>query len=217
LSETECSAWVDLFDATNGTGWSHCSDARLDPCGCIGPQSYYVWINCKNKHIAEIRLQNELSGTIPDTIGQLTSTYGITLVGNPKLAGTIPKTMATMTELTGLYLYDNDLTGIVPNLNFTGLGTHCGIGGTNNFTCPFPDGATDCNSASDGTSGAKPVAPCVPKYACVSNQCVSSSFGTSLANCNAACVAPTYYQCIGGKCEPAATGVSEETCNAMCR
>ena len=26
---------LDLHDATNGVQWTHCSDKRNDPCGCV--------------------------------------------------------------------------------------------------------------------------------------------------------------------------------------
>jgi hypothetical protein len=34
LAGVECAAWQDFYDATNGPQWSHCSDARSDPCSC---------------------------------------------------------------------------------------------------------------------------------------------------------------------------------------
>jgi hypothetical protein len=34
LAVVECSAWQELYDVTNGPKWSHCSDARSDPCSC---------------------------------------------------------------------------------------------------------------------------------------------------------------------------------------
>jgi hypothetical protein len=36
LAQAECTAWISLFDNTNGgaTQWTHCGANRLDPCGC---------------------------------------------------------------------------------------------------------------------------------------------------------------------------------------
>jgi hypothetical protein len=34
LVPADCAAWVDIYDATNGSQWAGCKGNRLDPCGC---------------------------------------------------------------------------------------------------------------------------------------------------------------------------------------
>ena len=48
LSAAGCNAWVDLFDSTGGTGWTYCSQYRLDPCACTGNNAA---VACLNSHI----------------------------------------------------------------------------------------------------------------------------------------------------------------------
>jgi hypothetical protein len=58
LTPTECNAWQDIFSATNGKGWSHCNDSRLDPCSCGGTvvrdlpsSSARPFVKCTNGHL----------------------------------------------------------------------------------------------------------------------------------------------------------------------
>jgi hypothetical protein len=36
LPQTECEAWISIFDSTVGPQWKYCKDSRLDPCNCSG-------------------------------------------------------------------------------------------------------------------------------------------------------------------------------------
>mgnify|MGYP000878029277 FL=1 len=56
---------------------------------------------------------NLLTGTIPETIGKLIELDYLHLSNN-KLTGSIPKDIEKLTKLRNIYLYNNQLTGIIP-------------------------------------------------------------------------------------------------------
>ena len=56
---------------------------------------------------------NELTGSIPPEIGNLTNLEYLWLYSN-QLTGEIPSEIGNMTNLEGLNLYDNQLTGEIP-------------------------------------------------------------------------------------------------------
>ena len=68
LSATDCGAWTDLWDATNGPGWKHCNDqaSRLDPCSC----AYHVGflpkgVRCPGSHITTLYVRARGSAPAP--------------------------------------------------------------------------------------------------------------------------------------------------------
>ncbi len=56
---------------------------------------------------------NELSGTIPARLGELSSLFFLSLSGN-RLTGPIPPDLGNLQNLQYLYLFDNALTGSIP-------------------------------------------------------------------------------------------------------
>ena len=56
---------------------------------------------------------NQLTGTIPEELGNLTNLKSLYLSDN-KLAGTIPEELGNLTNLEFLSLFDNQLTGMIP-------------------------------------------------------------------------------------------------------
>jgi hypothetical protein len=67
--------------------------------------------------------QNRLSGTIPSSLGQLTTLRCLWLMGN-QLVGTIPPSLSSLTSLYYLGFYSNPLSGTIPLSlsSLTGLG-----------------------------------------------------------------------------------------------
>jgi hypothetical protein len=87
-----------------------------------------------------------ISGTIPSSIGELSELNFLAMDGN-RLHGVIPPEIAKLHKLTFFWLGANQLTGIIPDLPFSqynssSMGTGAGCSlGLNHFVCPIPPGA----------------------------------------------------------------------------
>ena len=143
-AETDRAALIALYNATDGPNWNKStnwlSDMPLSTWhGVFTHNGRVVWLdlgvmfgdrgeplgsnNLSGTIPAEIgnltnlkvlRLQdNNLSGPIPAEIGNLTNLEQLQLQDN-SLSGTIPPEIGNLTNLEHLYLYKNDLTGSIP-------------------------------------------------------------------------------------------------------
>ena len=101
-------ALVELYNSTDGAGWGN-NDNWL-----TGPVSDWFGITVLNGRVTEINLQgNQLVGTIPVEIGDLTNLTSV-ILGENQLTGTTPSAIWNLTNLVNLGLYDNFLTGSIP-------------------------------------------------------------------------------------------------------
>ena len=108
ISETDSMILVSLYNATDGENWTNNSN------WLNGPISTWFGVTIEEDFVTEIRLKdNNLSGTIPAGLGQLTSLQYLDLDTN-KLTGTIPSELGQLTNLEYLYLNGNQLTGTIP-------------------------------------------------------------------------------------------------------
>ena len=99
---------------TNSTGWSGIINGNCDPCGECGNNSPWYGVTCLNNRVIGINLQtNNLIGTIPSSISQLTELQTLNLRDNA-LNGSIPVEIGDLDHLTTLDLGKNDLTGSIP-------------------------------------------------------------------------------------------------------
>jgi len=134
IPATECQSLVDLYNSTNGSGWTTKTgwNATNTPCSWFG-------VTCSGGNVRTLNLQsNQLVGTIPNlnlpaltqlrlNTNQLTGTIPnfnmsnlISLqLFNNQLSGTIPD--FNMPNLTSLQLYNNQLSGSIPNFNMPNL------------------------------------------------------------------------------------------------
>jgi hypothetical protein len=147
LSPQECIAFVTLYDATGGAGWQQCSGLRLDPCACAGSDLYVrcspanatsVGVNDSQLQLTKLHLhRNNLDGTLPAAIGQLSHLTELHLSNN-KLSGTLPREIGRLTSLSLLFLKDNSLSGWLP----PELGSAAGLAqlklGSNAFSGAIP-------------------------------------------------------------------------------
>lgn len=102
----ERAALVDLYRATDGPGWT-------DHTGWDETDDFCTWygVTCEDGHVTELDLHsNELSGSVPDSIGDLTGLTYLGLFDNQLDA--VPQTIGNLTNLTVLFLHENQLTSV---------------------------------------------------------------------------------------------------------
>lgn len=116
LSMSDSLVLVKLFNDTDGPNWTNNSN-------WLSNQPVRTWygITVSGDNITEIKLkENNLTGSIPAELGQLTSLQFLSLDTN-NLSGNIPAELGNLTNLDYLYLSGNQLSGNIPtelgNLN----------------------------------------------------------------------------------------------------
>ena len=107
---TDRDVLVALFWAANGDKWTNNDNWLSDaPLG-----TWYGVTADKSGRVIELDLwHNNLSGTIPPELGNLTALTNLRLSGN-NLNGTVPPELSNLTALTNLYLGWNRLSGTIP-------------------------------------------------------------------------------------------------------
>ena len=126
---------VEFYHATGGPNWlrntNWNSDAPLDQWHGVGTDTAgrVVWVSLDSNQISGtipstlgnlanlelLRLQsNQLSGTIPSTLGNLANLELLSLSEN-QLSGTIPSTLGNLANLEDLFLRSNQLSGTIPS------------------------------------------------------------------------------------------------------
>ncbi|MDM8525396.1 leucine-rich repeat domain-containing protein [Desulfococcaceae bacterium HSG8] len=108
----ERNALIDLYNSTDGENWSDNSDWLGD----TGTECTWYGITCdaRDTHIVHANLSgNNLTGTIPPSLGNLLSLEQLDLYDN-HLTGEIPQELGNLPELKALRLYINQLSGSVP-------------------------------------------------------------------------------------------------------
>ena len=125
-------------------------------CEDITPTEVTLWgVVYSVENTTELDLyNNQLTGSIPPEIGNLTNLTGLGLYDN-QLTGGIPSEIGNLTNLTSLILSGNQLTGEIPesicdlNINFNNSSFNI----TNNQLCPpYPSCIEDVVGEQD-TSG----------------------------------------------------------------
>ncbi|WP_281309719.1 leucine-rich repeat domain-containing protein [Flavobacterium flavigenum] len=110
IPQTEKDALLALYNSTNGNSWTNKTGWDFSTPVTSG----WYGITVTNGHVTAIILNNNnLVGTIPAAIGQLTEIQWLHLNAN-KLSGTIPVEIGQLTKLQELQLYTNLLSGTIP-------------------------------------------------------------------------------------------------------
>ena len=105
----ECEALVALYNSTDGDNWNNNAGWLLsaDPCSWFG-------VGCLGGQVISVNLfSNNLTGSIPAELGNLTALTNLALSSN-NLTGSIPAELGNLTALTNLALFSNNLTGPIP-------------------------------------------------------------------------------------------------------
>ena len=100
---------VTLYEATDGDNWLENENWLSNRT--LGDW-YGVTVDDSGRVIALNLSENELSGTIPPELGNLTKLEVLGLAVN-QLRGTIPLELVNLSRLTHLFLYSNQLTGLI--------------------------------------------------------------------------------------------------------
>lgn len=114
--EAETQALVDFYNSLRGWDWNkqwEISESSLNPC------SFWYGVNCTTVsgvcHVTLLQLpSNNLNGTIPSSIQQLSQLTDLVLSSN-YIFGKIPGAVGELTRLSTLDLHLNNLTGVIPS------------------------------------------------------------------------------------------------------
>jgi hypothetical protein len=111
ISEVERNALLKFYSSTNGDSWTDDSGWG----GTLGSECDWVGVTCSDGNVTELALfQNNLTGTIPEELGDLKSLSALRLQDNA-LTGNIPATIGKLTNLTIIVLSNNKMiTGSIP-------------------------------------------------------------------------------------------------------
>ena len=110
IPQAECEALVQLYNSTDGPNWTNNTDwlQTNTPCNWYG-------VACTGANVYILALGgNHLNGSIPASIGNLTSLGYLPLGGN-QLGGSIPPEIGNLTSLQFLDLSSNQLSGGIPD------------------------------------------------------------------------------------------------------
>ena len=107
--EADSLALVDLYNSTNGEGWTNKTN-------WVTTESLESWygVTIENDRVVSLDLQqNNLNGTVPSSIGNLTAVTFLSLRNN-NLSGSLPVEIGNMAEMRDLDFAFNNLSGEIP-------------------------------------------------------------------------------------------------------
>ena len=106
--QTDSLALVDLYNSTNGANWTNNAN------WLTGNVSTWYGVTFSGGRVTQLNFSNNLVGTIPSSIGNLTALQYLYLTNN-KLSGEIPSSIGNLTSLIGFNVNGNQLSGAIPS------------------------------------------------------------------------------------------------------
>lgn len=118
LTVSQFNALIDLYESTtinsnwtNSTGWDTAVRGVVEDIKCW----YGVKINSSGDLIELTLDNNNLNGTLPSSLGNISTLSGLVIPNNPQLTGSIPESIGKMTNLVYINLSRNNFTGNLPD------------------------------------------------------------------------------------------------------
>ncbi len=117
LSQNDIDTLIALYNSTDGENWTNKWDLSADPTTWYGVVTAVYFPGSGGpgqREIDEINLpNNNLSGELPDELGNLVSLNTLNLSSN-NITGEIPSALGNAEDLNYLYLQNNELSGDIP-------------------------------------------------------------------------------------------------------
>ena len=112
---TERDALIALYNATDGANWTNNTNWNT-----AQPVSSWFGVTVATvsgqSHVTEILFNNNnLNGSLPAEIGDLSELTNLDIVFNSLLTGNIPSQIGNLSKLQSLSFWDNDFTGNIPS------------------------------------------------------------------------------------------------------
>lgn len=139
LDQGDCEALTTIFESLGGSDWKNADNwlRTLEPCN---PEQAWLGVACNGNRVRLLSLannglegvipaeaigqltaleevffnDNQIVGTLPDTLGNLAKLKQLNLSNN-RIAGALPNTLGNLTNLTLLSLNNNRFSGAIPN------------------------------------------------------------------------------------------------------
>ncbi|MDM8566892.1 hypothetical protein QUF74_14720 [Candidatus Halobeggiatoa sp. HSG11] len=94
IPQVQCEALVALYNSMSGANWTDNTDWNITNTPCSWDR-----VTCSGSNVTDLNLStNQLNGSIPPEIGNLTSLTSLDLIGT-QLSGSIPTEIGNLTSV----------------------------------------------------------------------------------------------------------------------